>query len=398
KEIRKEDKPDEKNVCDVCGTPMEKGMDRCPVCQSFQSQTPPQGGRGREEAVELEEGIETEDDIESREVIESEEVLETEEDIELKETGGSKEAVETEEAVRPKNAVEFEESVGSKEVVETRKAVQSEEAVDSQSTVEWKKYEGYPGEFDEDKEYIKSVLESIEHDLINTKDVRERFDLLSSYEGQGKFSKVSELSLELLLDVEELKELKEILSGLDEIKGRISTEIGSFELTKKLEKIEQRCRDGEYGTAVDIAETLTEIPEQNEDKKLERKFKKRLMKVRGNLRAARETELDLKGVKENLKRALEAGKSGEMEKGLQILDQGLANLQKVLVFSSLLEGSKEELREIRKMGGETTEASRRLKEIKLMADEEDMIGAIKEINELFRELEEKKKKLEKKAS
>gem|GEM_PF-3285762 len=396
KKERKGKQVEEEEVCDICGTPMKEEMERCPVCMSTKSPSESKGDVGPEvigEAIEIGETKEDRDDRSIEDHFDPSDIEDVEEsEEETKEIGGTKEDRDDRSTEDPFEPLDIEDVEESEEEVK-----EFEHTTEPERSEEWRRPEGYPGELDEDKEYIKSVLNSIENDVIDTENVQRELDKLSSYEKQGEYAKASDLSLEILLDIEDLKKLHDLLSGLDETRRRISTDKGSLELSKRVEEIKRKCREGEYSTAVKMAENLSEIPEKHDEKKLEQEFKKKLMKVRGNLRIARETGLSMKGVKENLKSALEAGKSGDMEEGLEILNQGLAKLQKVLVFSSLLEGSKDELRKIRKMGGETTEVSRRLKKIKIKADRGDLIKAIKEINNLFRELEEKKKELEERA-
>lgn len=388
-------------VCAICGTPLKEGMDRCPICKSSQVKIEPE-----EEDItktDLPSGEERlkVDDVKDSEGKKADQFFDDVELVEgecedgIEEKRGS-EGVEMSDGSKGFEEIEGPEPVEETEQVEgVRKTEEREHHEELEGPEKkWKRHEGYPGELEEDKAYIKGVLENIEDEIIDMTPIEERLKILSSHEERGEYDKALEISLELVLDVEDLQDLEDHLSDLGSTRRKVSTDGAAEEFKSELKRIEEKCREGEYSRALEIAKILKNIPTSEEEKKLESDFKERLMKIRENMRIARETGLDLKNIKREVKEALELGKSGELVESLKILNKELVSIQKVLLFSSILEGAKEELREIRELGVETSASSQELKEIKEKANGGDLDQALKEIYQLFRVLEKKKREIQ----
>jgi len=356
---------EETRGCEVCGTPLDEGTTVCPVCQAEQSSSGSIYGTEEELAETEVKGVEEELEVEDEEV--EDELVGTEVEGVEEELEGEEELEETEE---------------------------EEGEEDSEEETAWEIYEAYPGEMEEDIDHIKSVLDSVDKDPIDTGHIEEGLDQVLTLRENGEHEEAMDLILDLILELDDIIELHECLSDIEDLRSTVSRTEGSLQLIKRLEDIRYKCREGDYTSALDIAESLEQMDVGEREEDPDEVFKNRLKRVRINLRTARSTNFELVYIKDKVKTALQTQKSGDIEEGLIILNRGLTRLQKILVLSSMFEAAKVEIRRIRKLGEDTTDFSLQLKEIKDTADEGKLLKAIKEINGFLETLHTERRELE----
>lgn len=381
-----EDQEIEKERCSLCGSYLIEEEDSCPVCGN-----PVREKIGSSSSTDRDKD-EIEDYIKKRiEELDSVFDSETSNKVqEMTEEVGSEEDFETsmEQGLESLDEEETEEIVDEIEKLE-------EEIEDDREKDELRRYEAYPGELDDDKARIKSVIEEMKGEqYISTKKIEAEFDEMISHEEKGSYRKALDLAVKLLFDVEYLEIIKRQLDSVEDIKKDLSTEEGKKKLSKSINEIEEKCEAGEYEEALHLANKLEDLCEYDRREKLEKRFEKKLRRVRKNLKVARETYIDLKNTKINVKKSIESKKSGDLKEGITLLEDTLNDLEDIFVFSSKLEEAKGKLGEIRRSGGNTSELSQRLKKLKDFADEGDLEQANDRIRELLSEIDETKERLE----
>ncbi len=400
-EVKGEESDDEeekkKERCPVCGSFLTKEDDSCPVCGNTI-------GENRESLSSEEDHKEEEDMGEYME----KRIQELEGMMNSKPVEEVQKEPQEDEEVRPEDGLEssLEEVVEELEEGETEEIVyeikdleerieDTEEKIDSREKEGRERYEAYPGELEEDKARIRDVLEELDNDKrLPTEFVEKEFDELLSYEKNRRYGKALDLALDILFHVEHLEKLKAQVDKAEDRKEYLSTEKRKKTFSDTLEKIKDKCESGEYKEALEISKTLTDLYRNKQKEKLEKKFKKKLRKVRKNLKVARETPIELESIKINVKEGIESKKSGNIKKGLSELEETLDRLEDIFVFSSKLEDAKAKLDQLRESGENTGDLSKRLKKLKDLAEEGNLNQANNLIDNFLGTINERKRQIE----
>ncbi|MBS3817134.1 MAG: hypothetical protein KGY76_06190 [Candidatus Thermoplasmatota archaeon] len=382
----KPEKPEEKKArrCSLCGSPLKDVEMICPVC----------GKSLRDDSLRAskEEKTGSKKDVE-REIHDKEAPTEK---------GAKLGKGEVEDIVQEIKRLESDIDEGRKDEIEEETEEESFEEIAAEIE-KGKKYEieeketnkehheAYPGELQEDQERIRNVLRKVkDHEWIEIKEIKERFKRLLSHEKKGKYDEAMDLAIELLLDVKDLERLQQDLDEAEKMKKDLSEEESKKELSKKMERIKKKCGDGKYQDALEISNNLTDFTQEDQKKRMKRLFEKKLKKTQKNIKVARQTQLDLDVIKTKIRRSIESERSGNIKKGLDLLEETLNRLEDLFVFSLKLEEARGKLSEIREKGGETVDLSRRLKKLKDLADDGNFNEARNGITSLIRDIDERK--------
>ncbi len=253
------------------------------------------------------------------------------------------------------------------------------------------KYEYYPGEFREDLQRVKSVLEDISDERIDTDNLEKKVEQVLSLKEDGKYKRAIHLIHEQVLDVEVIKDLERVLKKTGHLGENELDDEEEKKWYKKVKKIRKNCENGEYLKALNIAESLNGLKSRRTAGKREKTFENKLERARKKLRVSRFSDVDLKEIKVHIKKGVEAAKRGKTKKAIENLDRGIDKLDDVFLFSLKLEKAETELKDSDLSKEAKRRYEKRLDDLQNMGKRGNFDKASSKIDDLISELSRKEK-------